>query len=203
MELNRVPVETIIVLGADRVGKTTAVSNTREMLSGYGSNVLHAHFGPVSEKSHSPVQQFTDFIVGVDNIGTDFLLLDRFVPDTLFYEPRRNGFPPIPFEYANEAESLFLGASSSLDLVVIKHEWNDDIEKRHLAEIAQLYPNRTAYWENINLRAREAEHKAYYEFIGNYLTSYSLIPSTSIHYLDGEIYDSDINLSYCESLQLP
>jgi hypothetical protein len=196
-------VETIIVLGADRVGKTTALSNTREMLIGYGSNVLLAHFGPVSERSHSPVQQFTDFISGTDNIGTDFLLLDRFVPDTLFYEPRRNGFPAIPFEYANEAESMFLSASSNLDLVVIRHEWNEDIEKRHLDEIAQIYPFRTAYWERINLRAREAEHRAYYEFLEEYLTSHSLIPSTSIHYLDGEIYDDDINLSYCESLQLP
>lgn len=195
--------ETIIVLGADRVGKTTAVSNTRELIIGYGSSVLQAHFGPVSEKHHSPVQQFTDFISGVDNIGTDFLLLDRFVPDTLFYEPRRNSFPHIPFEYANEAESMFLSASASLDLVIIRHEWNEDIEKRHLAEIAQLYPLRTAYWENINLRAREAEHKAYYEFLDDYLTSHSLIPKTSIHYLEGDIYDADINLSYCDSLQLP
>lgn len=195
--------ETIIVLGADRVGKTTAVSNTRELISGYGSSVLQAHFGPVSEKSHSPVQQFTDFIVGVDNIGTDFLLLDRFVPDTLFYEPRRNGFPPIPFEYANEAESMFLESSARLDLVVIRHEWNEDIEKRHLAEISHLYPHRTAYWESINLKAREAEHRAYYEFLDNYLSNYSLIPKTSIHYLDGEIYGADVNLSYCGGLQLP
>jgi hypothetical protein len=203
VQLNYQPVETIIALGADRVGKTTSVSNTRKLIEGYGSNVVQAHFGPVSEKDHYPGQQFADFIYGIDNIGTDFLLLDRFVSDTLFYEPRRNGFPRIPYEYANHIESMFLEVSERLDLVVIRHEWNMDIEKRHLAEISQLYPNRTAYWESINLKAREAEHRAYYEFLENYLTSHSLLPQTSIHYLDGELYGDDISLSYCEGLQLP
>jgi hypothetical protein len=195
--------ETIIVLGADRVGKTTTVSNTKKFIEGYGSVVEQGHFGPMTQTDHYPGQKFDDFIRGINKSCTDFLLLDRFIPDTLFYEPRRNGFPWIPYEYANHIESMYMLASSRLDLVVIQHPWNTEMEKRHLAEISKIYPNCTEYWKKMNLKAREAEHTDYYGFLENYLTSHSLIPSTSIHYFDGEIYDSDVNLSYCEGLQLP
>jgi hypothetical protein len=195
--------ETIIVLGAERVGKTTTVLNTKKLLKRYGSKVVEAHFGPMSERDHYPGQQFANFINDINKVEINFLLLDRFVPDTLFCEPRRNGFPEIPYEYANHIESMYMSASSRLDLVVIRHPWNREIEKRHLAEISQIYPCRTAYWESMNLKAREVEHTDYYEFLENYLTFHSLIPPTSIHYMDGEVYDSGVNLSYCDSLQLP
>jgi hypothetical protein len=195
--------ETIVVLGADRVGKTTAVKNTREMLEGYGSLVTIAHFGAVSPKSHSPVQQFTDFIGTYDNSACDFLFFDRFVSDTLFYEPYRYQLPPIPDAYASEVESMLMAASSRIDVVLISHAWNDGMVKRHTEEILAKDRGCTGYWVNAQLQKLKAEHEAYYEFTTNYLKNTSIIPQSSIHYLDGDLYGDDITLSYCDGLQLP
>lgn len=195
--------ETIIVLGADRVGKTTAVRNTSEMLKGYGSVVTLAHFGAVSPKSHSPVQQFTDFIGTYDPNACDFLLFDRFVSDTLFYEPYRYQLPPIPNAYASEVESMLIESSERIDVVLINHAWNEDMVKRHTEEIVARDPGCTGYWVHAQLQKLKAEHDAYYEFTTNYLKTISIIPQSAIHYLDGDLYGDDIALSYCEGLQLP
>lgn len=195
--------ETIIVLGADRVGKTTAVRNTSEMLKGYGSIVTVAHFGAVDPKSHSPVQQFTDFIGTYDNNSCDFLLFDRFVSDTLFYEPYRYQMPPIPDSYASEVESMLIESSERIDVVLVNHAWNEDMVKRHTEEIMSRDRGCTSYWVNAQLQKLRAEHEAYYRFTENFLKNTSIIQQSSIHYLDGDLYGDDIALSYCEGLQLP
>lgn len=195
--------ETIVVLGADRVGKTTAVRNTSEMLKGYGSIVTIAHFGAVSPKSHSPVQQFTDFIGTYDPNACDFLIFDRFVSDTLFYEPYRYQMPPIPHSYASEVESMLIESSNHIDVVLIGHAWNEDMVKRHTEEIVARDLGCTGYWVNAQLQKLKAEHEAYYEFTTNYLKNTSIIHQSSINYLDGDLYGDDITLSYCDGLQLP
>ncbi len=195
--------ETIIVLGADRVGKTTAIRNTSEQLKGYGSTITIAHFGAVNSKSHSPVQQFTDFIGSYDNRACDFLIFDRFVSDTLFYEPYRYQLPPIPHAYASEVESMLIEVSERLDVVLINHAWNGDMIERHRDEIVAESPGCTSYWMNAQLEKRRAEHEAYYEFTRNYLTGTTIIPRSSVHYLEGDLYGDDINLSYCDGLEIP
>lgn len=194
--------ESIIVLGADRVGKTTVVGNTFRLLQGYGLNPLLAHFGPVNHKDHSPMQQFVDFIRGVDSIGTDYLLFDRFVSDTLFYEPYRYQLPSIPTHCARETESVLIEASDRVDIVLIRHPWNEDIEQRHRQEVSELWPGCSAYWLDAQVRKRKLEHEMYYEHTEKYLLTETLIPKSRIHYVDGDLYDSDYDLGYIDSLEL-
>lgn len=194
--------ESIVVLGADRVGKTTVTGNTFRLLQGYGLNPLLAHFGAVSHKAHSPTQQFTDFVRGVDTIGTDYLLFDRFVSDTLFYEPYRYQLPPIPVHCAREAESVLIEASDRVDVVVIRHPWDESMAQRHRQEISELWPGCSAYWLDAQLRKRKLEHEMYYEFTERYLRDDTLIPASHIHYVDGDLYDDDYDLSYIDSLEL-
>lgn len=194
--------ESIIVLGADRVGKTTITGNTFRLLQGYGLNPLIAHFGAVSHRSHSPMQQFTDFVRGVDTVNTDYLLFDRFASDTLFYEPYRYQLPPIPTHCAREAESVLIDASNRVDVVLIRHPWNEGMVQRHCEEIAELWPDCSAYWLDAQVRKRKLEHEMYYEHTERYLRDETLIPSSSIHYVDGDLYDDDYDLGYIDSLEL-
>ena len=195
--------ETIIVLGADRVGKTTMIRNTKKLLESFGSSVLVAHFSGIDPSHHSPIQQFTDSLSDVNSNGIDFLILDRFVSDTLFYEPYRAKMPPIPHEYSYEVESLLLSCSSRLDLVLIEHEWNSDIENRHREEIIEQYPKASHYWVHSQVKKREIEHREYYKFTKEYLRSGTIIPQENIHTMDGHLYDSSVTLSYCDGLELP
>ena len=194
--------ETIIVLGADRVGKTTTIRNTKKLLESFGSSVLVAHFSGIDPSHHSPIQQFTDSLPS-QQYGIDFLILDRFVSDTLFYEPYRAKMPPIPHEYSYEVESLLLSCSSRLDLVLIEHEWNSDIENRHREEIIEQCPKASHYWVHSQVKKREIEHREYYKFTKEYLRSGTIIPQENIHTMDGHLYDSSVTLSYCDGLELP
>jgi len=178
--------ESIIVLGADRVGKTTAVGNSLRYLEETGLTVTVCHFGGVSPKHHSPVQQFVDTLSGIDNM-VDYLLIDRFVSDTLFYEPYRYQLPPIPDYVATEPESMLLEMSSGVRVVLIEHEWDIAIRTRHEQEIRSLWPGCTDFWVRGQLEKRRLEHIAYYEHTNRYLASTTLIHRCCVYRLPGHL----------------
>lgn len=182
--------ESIIVLGADRVGKTTAIRNTREKLERNGYTVTLCHFSSVSPKDHSPVQQFVDTLTGIST-AVDYLILDRFVSDTLFYEPHRYQLPPIPDYVAAEAESMLLEMSSGVRVVLIEHEWDGAMVVRHEQEVRSLYPGCTEYWLRNQIEKRRLEHIAYYEHTNRYLATTTLIRPYHIHRLPGHLAGPD------------
>jgi len=185
--------DSVIVLGADRVGKTTAIGNTRKHLESQGYSVALVHFGGVSPTDHSPVQQFTDTLMGINNT-VDYLILDRFVSDTLFYEPYRYQLPPIPKYVAHEPESMLLEMSERVSMVIIEHEWNSLIKERHEEEVRQLHPNYTSYWLAQQVQKRRIEHEKYYEHIEAYIRKTTLISREDIYRLPGHLCRSEISL---------
>jgi hypothetical protein len=185
--------ESVIVLGADRVGKTTAIGNTRKHLESQGCSVTLVHFGGVSPSDHSPVQQFTDTLMGIDNT-VDYLILDRFVSDTLFYEPYRYQLPPIPKYIAHEPESMLLEMSERVSMVIIEHEWDGLIKERHEEEVRQLQPNCTSYWLAQQVQKRRIEHEKYYEHIEAYVRKTTLINKEDIYKLPGHLCPRGISL---------
>ena len=184
-----IAMESVIVLGADRVGKTTAIRNSREYLEGGGHSVAVYHFGSVRPKDHSPVQQFVDTLFGISTKDTevDYLILDRFVSDTLFYEPYRYQLSPIPDCVATGPESVLLGMSSHLSIVLIEHEWDTAIRTRHEEEIRKQWPECTDYWVHSQLEKRRLEHESYYKHTNQYLESKTLIHRTRVHRLPGHL----------------
>lgn len=178
--------ESIVVLGADQVGKTTAIRNTREGLERNEYMVTLCHFAGVSPRDHSPVQQFVDTLTGIST-SVDYLILDRFVSDTLFYEPYRYQLPPIPDYVAAEAESMLLEVSSGVRVVLIEHDWDGAMVDRHEQEVRLLWPGCTEYWLRNQIEKRRLEHIAYYEHTNQYLATTTLIRPYHVHRLPGHL----------------
>ena len=178
--------ESVIVLGADRVGKSTAIRNSREYLEETRLTVTLCHFGVVSPKHHSPVQQFVDTLSGIDTT-IDYLILDRFVSDTLFYEPYRYQLPRVPDYVAMEPESMLLEMSSRVRVILIEHEWDMAIRDRHEHEVRVIWPGCTDYWVRSQVEKRRLEHESYYRHTLRYLASMTLIDQENIYRLPGHL----------------
>lgn len=172
--------KSIIVLGPDRVGKSTLIENTQKSLRDGGYKILCAHFREVQPKHHSPIDQYNHLFDAYPESEFDYLLIDRFVPDTLFYETYRANFPQIDRSLARTVESKLIelsGEVSNIDVIHLAYQWSDEIASRHRAEILEKYPGCTEYWIDINLKRAQTEHEEYNEFVSNYFTlGGSLIP---------------------------
>lgn len=193
--------ESIIVLGADRVGKTTAINSSRKILEAHSLSVTVCHFGGISPKHHGPMEQFVDVLTGIDTM-VDFLLIDRFAPDTLFYEPYRYQMPPVPYYTAQEPESMLLEMSAEVKMVIVEYRWDGVIELRHTEEILKLYPGCTEYWLKQQVEKRRKEHKKYYEFIDKYVNKHTLIKSSNIYRLPGHLCLNSIDLEMAPGFKL-
>ncbi len=179
-------VDSIIVLGADRVGKSTLISNTTKLMKEEGFNPLTAHFSSVKPEHNSPTEQFTNFLRGEDFLKADFLLMDRFVPDTLFYEQYRYQLPKIPDFYALSVENELLEVTGWIEVFIITHEWNKNLIERHEKEIAALWPGCSDYWLSAQVEKRRREHEAYYDHMVRYINNITLINSSHVHWVEGD-----------------
>lgn len=166
----------VVVLGADRVGKTTAIENTARTLEAGGLSVRVSHFSEIKPYHHSPIQQFDHEINNYDP-ETDVVIMDRFVSDTLFYESYRSQMPPIPSEFALTIESkLLVLAEDGVKVVLIEHNWDNRLILRHSEEIRNSCEmGCTDYWLAKQLEKRRLEHLAYYEHTRKYLSTQSLL----------------------------
>jgi hypothetical protein len=175
--------QSIIFLGPDRVGKTSLIQNTAAYLRtklDYEVGVMH--FTGVKPWHHSPVDQFREQLMGVESPGPHFLLLDRFVSDTLYYEEARKQMPHIDPACAQEPESLLLEMSSRVDVVILQQGWTQEIIDRHIYELRNTNPKATTYWINAQLELRMEEHYEYYKHTTAYFKTSSLLTNThNIH----------------------
>jgi GTPase SAR1 family protein len=167
--------KSIIFLGPDRVGKTTLINNTKQYLERKQKPYSCLHFKEIKPKHHSPMDQFRDALTNI-NPDINYLLIDRFVSDTLFYEPRRGQMPPIDPSCTLEIESLLFDISSSCNFIVIEADWGD-VYDRHVKELVDNYPGSSHYWRESQLSIRKKEHEDYYIHTDKYFFDQNLFCS--------------------------
>ena len=171
----------LVILGADRVGKSTMISDLKNSLLGGGIEGLNQistlHFSGPKPHHDSPIQQYTyPLDLAINNPSPNVILCDRGFSEVCFYEKYRRGVN-ISEEWAWAAESYFASRASKIRVFMIKRDWEWS-KPFHIQELNNEYPDCTKYFLNSKLKAREAEHHAYYKYMEDYLKNRSLLPST-------------------------
>lgn len=191
--------QSIVFLGPDRVGKTTLIRNTLSYLKGLDFEVNSCHFGKILPEHHSPVDQFRRELGGIEHPGPDFLLLDRFVSDTMFYEEIRKQMPRISSDCYQEPESILLDVSTRVDVVIVQSGWNQQMINRHITELRTLNPRATTYWINGQLELRREEHKKYYDHTNKFFQEKSLL--NNVHKISSHLQAHVFTM--CPSIPIP
>lgn len=169
---------TAVVLGADRVGKSTIVNNTLERFKHKGLDAHFLHFSGPKPFHNSPIEQYIEpFNQALDSYP-EFVLCDRGFSEVCFYDDFRRRIS-ISYEWAQSAESYFRDRSSSIHVFLIERDWEWS-EPHHLKEVVEENPDATAWWVKKRMEMRRNEHSAYYDYMHNYLHHYSLLPFTKI-----------------------
>lgn len=182
---------TAVLLGADRVGKSTIVKNTIDRFGRKDVDAIALHFSGPQPNHSSPIQQYIEPFESVLEMMPEFVICDRGFSEVCFYDEFRRHITISP-QWAQSAESYFLERSSRLHVFLVERDWEWS-EPHHLAEVLEQYPDATAWWVKNQMKAREAEHYAYYDYMHNYLNLHSLLPHTVIR-------DSDIDYNLVDQL---
>lgn len=163
----------LAVLGADRVGKSTLITNTYNALVERNVDVKVLHFSGPKPHHNSPIDQYIQPFQQVLTEGDcpEVFLFDRGFSEVNFYEQWRR-HTPISEEWTLAAESYFASNSYQIAIVMVKRSW-EWAEPHHIVELKAEYPDATNYFLRTQLNARKAEHHAYYEYMEDYLTSRS------------------------------
>lgn len=170
---------TVVVLGADRVGKSTLISKAFEKFKQQDLDAITLHFSGPQPHHSSPIEQYIKpFDVALDSMP-EFILCDRGFSEVCFYDKFRRHID-ISHEWAQAAESYFLSKSSTMRVFLLERPWEWS-KPHHITEIKEQYPESTAWWIKNQLKMREAEHYAYYEYMHKYLDNFSLLPYTKLH----------------------
>jgi hypothetical protein len=171
----------LVILGADRVGKSTMIADLKNSLLGCSverlNQVVTLHFSGPKPHHDSPIEQYTDPLdLAINNPSPNVIICDRGFSEVCFYEKYRRGVD-ISEEWAWTAESYFASRASRIRVFMIKRDWEWS-KPFHIQELNNEYPDCTKYFLNSKLKAREAEHHAYYKYMEDYLKNRSLLPST-------------------------
>ena len=179
---------TVIVLGADRVGKSTLIANTKKLIDETNCcSYKTLHFSEVKPQHNSPIEQFVTKLDEVKAAGKPNLLLcDRFSPDTIFYEEHRHQTGAHDVELSRMVESIYMEASTYMDIIFLCPPWSDEMEGRHEEELAQL--GGSPWWIRRMLDVRRDEHFKYQEFIRNYLDRQTLLDNSHIWENESNIF---------------
>lgn len=169
---------TIVVLGADRVGKSTTVDNTRDGLIARDICVRTLHFSGPKPHHHTPIQQYLDPFQSAIEEKAEVVICDRGFSEVCFYEKFRRHIE-ISEEWANSAESYFSAYSKTIKVFLIERSWEWSLPF-HIIEINTLYPECSDYYLEMQLKARYKEHKAYYAYMKDYLSNRSLLSDIQI-----------------------
>jgi GTPase SAR1 family protein len=189
----------IIFLGPDRVGKTSLLNKTASDLKESGYLVHSLHFSEIKPEHNSPVDQFRDKLLSVPAPAPDYLLIDRFVSDTLFYEECRCQMPAINPAYSQEPESILIDFSKRVDVVILGWDWSQEVIDRHIAELRSNNPKASTYWVNAQLELRMHEHKKYYSHTEKFFKEHSLIAPWNVHKVPNPEISSNV-FANCHSI---
>lgn len=181
-----------LLLGADRVGKTTAIKHIKEILKDCDTY----HFSGPSPEHNSPIDQYTIPLSKSFINNHKYILCDRGGCEVCFYEKYRRGID-IDISWAHSFESWCLSNFSDVYIILVKKDWGPLMRRRHLDEIEETWENCSAWFKKAQLMAREKEHQAYYEYMDKYFNvsnpERSLIPQENIIYLNN---NQDFDLKY-------
>jgi hypothetical protein len=170
--------KTIVVLGADRVGKSTLVENTKKDLVSKDICVRSLHFFGPQPHHHSPIQQYIDPFQSALEEKAEVVICDRGFSEVCFYERFRRNIS-ISEEWANSAESFFAAYSSKIKVFLVRRSWEWS-RPFHIEEIKDLHPGCSEYFVSTQLKAREKEHREYYKYMCDYLSHRSLLTDIQV-----------------------
>lgn len=165
--------KTLVLLGADRVGKSTIVENTRRDLISREVCTRVLHFSGPKPYHHTPIQQYIDPFQDALNEKAQVVICDRGFSEVCFYEKFRRQLD-ISEEWAKSAESFFAANSSEIRVYLVERPW-EWTESLHVLEILDMYPDCTDYFMDAQLKIRRKEHEEYYEYMKDYLRYRSLL----------------------------
>ena len=165
--------KTIVLLGADRVGKSTIIENTRLELVSRDVCVRTLHFSGPKPHHHTPIQQYLEPFQSALDENAEVVLCDRGFSEVCFYEKFRRNLE-ISEEWANSAESFFASHSFDIRVYLVERPWEWTIPL-HILEISTLYPDCSDYFMDMQLKVREKEHREYYSYMKDYLSNRSLL----------------------------
>jgi hypothetical protein len=167
-----------ILLGADRVGKSTIVNNTVSKLVQSNIDALSLHFSGAKPHHSSPIDQYIEPLNEYMKIAPEVIVCDRGFSEVCFYDQHRRHID-ISHEWAQAAESYFMAKSSVIKVFLVERTWEWS-KLHHIEEVKNEYPDASAWWIESQLKAREAEHYAYYNYMNEYLHEHSLLPFTRL-----------------------
>jgi hypothetical protein len=182
---------TAVLLGADRVGKSTIIQNTLERIQRRNLDATALHFAGPKPFHSTPIDQYIEPFDQALESMPEFVLCDRGFSEVCFYDKFRRHID-ISYEWAQAAESYFMEKSSVIKVFLVERDWEWS-EPHHIAEVKEQYPDATAWWIKNQVNARKAEHYAYYDYMHNYLEHYSLLPYTVLR-------DTDIDFNLFDQL---
>lgn len=164
----------IAVLGPDRVGKSTLIENSYNVINEF-SSVSKLHFSGPKPHHNDPITQYIEPLNKAISSGSpEYILCDRGFSEVCFYEKFRRNIIISP-EWAVAAESYFFSVSKSLDILIVERSW-EWAKENHIKEIDELFPDATSYYKRNQLLVREEEHRQYYAHMKNYLENISTLP---------------------------
>ena len=156
---------TIVLLGADRVGKSTIISNTLQKYLDQDRDAVALHFSGPQPHHSNPIEQYTVPFDSVLETMPEFILCDRGFSEVCFYDKFRRHVN-ISHEWAQAAESYFVDKSQAVHVFFVKRSWEWCLP-HHKMEVQDLYPGCSAWFKRNQLEMRKAEHYAYYEYMEN------------------------------------
>lgn len=162
-----------VILGADRVGKSTFIDNSYEFLTG-STTAAKLHFSGPQPHHNSPIDQYIEPINALELDKVRYVLCDRGFSEVCFYEKFRRNIV-ISEQWAVAAESYFQSVSSDIQVFMIEREWEWSLPK-HIEEINELFPDASHYYKRNQLLVREEEHKQYYAYMNSYLSTVTTLP---------------------------
>lgn len=166
--------KTLIVLGADRVGKTSLIKSWKEE-AGIDLKIWSAlHFKGILPSDHSPIDQFLNPLRDVFTEGSDYLFCDRFVHDTIFYEAYRKQMGEFDPEFIRIVDSAYRACSDGVLYTLLLPSGKNDMRKRHSEELINKYPGASKWWVQRNVDLRMAEQDRYYEHLDKYVNEYEM-----------------------------
>lgn len=177
----------IVILGADRVGKSTIVSNTYKQFTDNDIDAAVLHFSGPQPHHNSPIEQYLKPLESVLDTMSEVVICDRGFSEVCFYDKFRRHVD-ISEEWAFSAESYFASQATKVHVFLIKRPWEWS-KPHHIIEIKEQYPNATPYFIRNQLLMREAEHHAYYEYMEDYLKNRSLLPHVVFEITDNNSPD--------------
>jgi hypothetical protein len=166
---------TIVLLGPDRVGKSTIVANTVNDLRKKDLDVKELHFSGMRPHHHTPIEQYIEPFNNAIEDMAEVIVCDRGFSEVCFYDKFRRNIE-ISEEWAQSAESYFSAYSSSLHVFLVKRPWEWSLPF-HIEEIEFLSrgSDMSKFAKALQLDNRRREHDAYYDYMEEYLAHRSLL----------------------------